>query len=114
MCITEYTEGAEEEICKKLLCTIRRFEPADASDVSQLIIDNLTLVNMRDYGEAAIRQLLPFYSPHLLQEYARSGEMIVPIQDASIVGTGALNHQAANKNHHAGARQFRIRSEPQT
>ena len=36
---------------------IRRFQNNDADDVSRLIIDDLTLVNIHDYGEAAVQYL---------------------------------------------------------
>src|SRR5512135_2117958 len=71
--------------------TIRGFESGDASDVSQLIIDNLMLVNSRDYGEEAARQLARFYSPQLLLEYAQNGNMYVAVEHSMIVGTAALD-----------------------
>ncbi len=69
---------------------IRRFENEDASNVSQLIIDNLMQVNIRNYGEAAVKQLAHFYSPALLQEYAQSDEMYVAVEGSSIIGTATL------------------------
>jgi GNAT superfamily N-acetyltransferase len=69
---------------------IRRFESGDADDVSQLIIDNLMLVNILDYGEAAVRQIARFYSPPWLLEYAQSGETFVAVDRSSIVGTATL------------------------
>jgi GNAT superfamily N-acetyltransferase len=71
--------------------TIRGFENGDTDDVSQLIIDNLMLVNSRDYGEEAARQLARFYSPQLLLEYAQNGNMHVAVEHAMIVGTAALD-----------------------
>lgn len=71
--------------------TIRGFESSDASDVSQLIIDNLMLINSRDYGEEAARRLAHFYSPQLLLEYAQNGGMIVAVEHATIVGTATLD-----------------------
>jgi GNAT superfamily N-acetyltransferase len=71
--------------------TIRGFENGDASDVSQLIIDNLMLVNSRDYGEEAARQLARFYSPQLLLEYAQNGNMCVAVEHSMIIGTAALD-----------------------
>jgi GNAT superfamily N-acetyltransferase len=71
--------------------TIRGFENGDASDVSQLIIDNLMLVNSRDYGEEAARQLASFYSPQLLLEYAQNGNMYVAVEHSRIIGTAALD-----------------------
>jgi len=71
--------------------TIRGFENGDASNVSQLIIDNLMLVNSRDYGEEAARQLARFYSPQLLLEYAQDGYMYVAVEHSMIIGTAALD-----------------------
>jgi len=71
--------------------TIRGFENGDASDVSQLIIDNLMLVNNRDYGEEAIKQLARFYSPQRLLEYAQDGNMYVAVEHSMIIGTAALD-----------------------
>lgn len=70
--------------------TVRRFEPDDAGAVSQLILDNLILVNIQDYGEAAVKSLARFYTPQLLLEYAQNGEIWVAVVDAAIVGTAAL------------------------
>ncbi len=71
--------------------TVRGFENEDASDVSQLIIDNLMLVNSCDYGEEAARQLARFYSPQLLLEYAQNGNMYVAVEHSMILGTAALD-----------------------
>jgi N-acetylglutamate synthase-like GNAT family acetyltransferase len=71
--------------------TIRGFENRDASTVSQLIIDNLMLVNSRDYGEEAATQLARFYSPQLLLEYAQNGNMFVAVEHSMIIGTAALD-----------------------
>lgn len=75
--------------------TIRRFENGDASDVSQLIFDNLTFVNIRDYGEAAIKQLIRFYSPQLFLQanisavgfYRKLGYVRVEEEEESIGDT---------------------------
>ncbi len=69
---------------------IRGFESSDANDVSQLIIDNLMLINSHDYGEEAVRQLAYFYSPQLLQEYAQAGRIFVAVENSNVVGTAAL------------------------
>jgi N-acetylglutamate synthase-like GNAT family acetyltransferase len=70
--------------------TLRRFANEDADDVSQLIIDNLSSVNIHDYGEEAIRQLIPFYSPRWLTQFAQNGEMYVAEIHSRIVGTATL------------------------
>jgi len=70
---------------------IRGFESGDASDVSQLVIDNLMLVNSRNYGEEAARQLARFYSPQLLLEYAQNGGVCVAVEHSTIIGTATLD-----------------------
>ena len=69
---------------------IRRFESGDTNNVSQLIIDNLMLINSRAYGEETARQLARFYSPQLLLEYAKNGNMYVAVKHSTILGTAAL------------------------
>jgi GNAT superfamily N-acetyltransferase len=71
--------------------TIRGFENGDEINLSQLIIDNLMLVNSRDYGEEAARQLARFYSPQLLLEYAQNGNLYVAVEHSMIIGTAALD-----------------------
>jgi N-acetylglutamate synthase-like GNAT family acetyltransferase len=70
--------------------TIRRFENSDANDVSQLITENLILINGHDYGEEAVRELARFYSPQLVQEYAQYGDVYVAVENSTIIGTAAL------------------------
>jgi GNAT superfamily N-acetyltransferase len=70
--------------------TVRRFEREDAGAVSRLILDNLMLVNIHDYGEAAVQNLARFYTPQLLLEYAQQGESYVAVQGSNILGTATL------------------------
>ncbi len=72
---------------------IRSFESGEETEVSRLIVDNLILVNVIDYGEAAVNQLAIFYTPEWILRYAQSCEMLVALAGAEIVGTIALDHE---------------------
>jgi GNAT superfamily N-acetyltransferase len=72
---------------------IRRFESGDATEVSRLIIDNLMLVNVIDYGEAAVKQMALFYSPEWILRYAQSSEMYVAEVRSDIIGTATLDQE---------------------
>ena len=72
---------------------IRRFEHADAADVSRLIIDDLMLINVIDYGEAAVKQMTLFYSPEWILRYAQSSEMYVVAVGSDIIGTATLDQE---------------------
>jgi GNAT superfamily N-acetyltransferase len=69
---------------------IRRFADEDAGHVARLVTDNLLLVNVREYGEGAAKELASFYSPDLIREYARNGEMYVAVEGTRIAGTATL------------------------
>ncbi len=77
--------------------TLRPFEPSDAEAVSQLIVDNLWHVNVRDYGEAVVTELARFYAPEGVRHYAQAGEMIVARIGPTLVGTATLQ-QARVRN----------------
>ena len=72
---------------------IRQFESGDATEVSRLIIDNLMLVNVIDYGEAAVKQMALFYSPEWILRYAQSSEMYVVEERSDIIGTATLDQE---------------------
>jgi GNAT superfamily N-acetyltransferase len=76
-------------------CVIRKFESGDAEEVSRLIIDDLLLVNVVDYGEAAVKQMAFFYSPDWVLRYAQSGETYVAALRSEIVGTVTLDQERA-------------------
>jgi N-acetylglutamate synthase-like GNAT family acetyltransferase len=73
------------------IAVIRRFREADANAVSRIIIDNLTRINVRDYGEPAVKQLARFYSPQKLLAYALNDQIYVALDDSGITGTVALD-----------------------
>jgi GNAT superfamily N-acetyltransferase len=68
----------------------RPFEAADAETVSRLIIEDLSLVNIQDYGESAVRQFIRFYSPSFVAEYALAGDMLVADANEEIIATVTL------------------------
>ena len=71
--------------------TIRKFENGDADEVSRLIIDNLTTRAVLDYGKVAVTQLVQFYSPQQMKDYASNEELYVALDASEIVGTAGLD-----------------------
>ncbi len=74
---------------------IRQFESGDAEEVSRLIIDDLLLVNVVDYGEAAVKQMALLYSTEWVLRYAQSGETYVAALRSEIVGTVTQDQERA-------------------
>jgi N-acetylglutamate synthase-like GNAT family acetyltransferase len=72
---------------------IRRFEPEDAEQLSQLIIQNLQQINIKDYPPEAIDKLAQFYTPARVIEDARHQLTIVGLVDDELVGTVSLDHE---------------------
>ncbi|MBN1994914.1 MAG: GNAT family N-acetyltransferase [Anaerolineae bacterium] len=70
---------------------VRRFEPKDAEPLSQLIIQNLRQVNIKDYPPEAIDKLVQFYTPARVMEDARHQLIIVSLVDKQVVGTVSLD-----------------------
>lgn len=69
---------------------VRQCEVGDVRDVSRIIINNLMVINVIDYGKFAAVQLARFYTPALVLDYARHGEMYVAVERNQIVGTATL------------------------
>jgi N-acetylglutamate synthase-like GNAT family acetyltransferase len=72
---------------------IRKFEPKDAKNLSQLIIHNLQQVNIKDYPPEAIDKLAQSYTPARVIEDARHQLTIVGIVDDEVVGTASLDYE---------------------
>lgn len=70
---------------------IRPFRNNDAEELSQLIIDNLMLVNVQDFGLEAVKQVSTFYLPEKIIEYSGNEEIYVGVYDSTIVGTISLD-----------------------
>jgi len=71
---------------------IRQFVPEDAVSVSQLIIHNLQLVNIRDYSIEAIDALMPFFTPDRIIDESKYQYMIVCVIKNDLVGTASLDN----------------------
>ena len=70
--------------------TIRRFRNDDAAAVSQLIVENLRTVNIRDYPEELMDALAKHKKPRNLQKLASECEAFVAVKDGRILGVAML------------------------
>ncbi|MBN1220059.1 MAG: GNAT family N-acetyltransferase [Anaerolineae bacterium] len=70
---------------------IREFEPKDAEKLSQLIIQNLQQVNIKDYPPEAIDKLAESYTPASIIEDAEKQLTVVGLVDDQVVGTASLD-----------------------
>jgi N-acetylglutamate synthase-like GNAT family acetyltransferase len=70
---------------------VRNFEPEDAEKLSQLIVQNLQLVLIKDYPTEAIEALMPFFTPEKLIEDAKHQFMLVSLLDNELVGIASLD-----------------------
>ena len=70
--------------------TIRRFRNDDAAAVSQLIVENLRTVNIRDYPEELMDALAKHKSPQNLQKLASDCDAFVAVEDGRILGVAML------------------------
>jgi N-acetylglutamate synthase-like GNAT family acetyltransferase len=70
--------------------TIRRFRNDDAAAVSQLIVENLRTVNIRDYSEELMDALAKHKSPQSLQKLASDCDAFVAVEDGRILGVAML------------------------
>jgi N-acetylglutamate synthase-like GNAT family acetyltransferase len=74
---------------------VREFEPHDAERLSQLIIQNLRQVNIRDYPQEAIEILESEYTPGEIIEAARHQLTLVCVIGGEVVGTASLDRERA-------------------
>lgn len=70
--------------------TIRRFQPTDAAEVSNMIADTLRIVNSKDYTEAQIAHIVAAMSPETLTTRAAEGHMYVVLDGSKIIGVGDI------------------------
>lgn len=70
---------------------IRPFNILDADEISRIIIEDLTTVNVVDFGEELAKQLSSFYSPEDIIKYSKNSEMYVGELDSEIAGTVSLD-----------------------
>jgi GNAT superfamily N-acetyltransferase len=70
--------------------TIRPFNLQDVASVSKVICRCLKEVNIRDYGEAHVLQMLPTFAADNLARWFEGGESYVLVALDEIVATGTL------------------------
>ena len=66
--------------------TIREFKNEDVVAVSELIVENLKTVNIRDYSEELIDALIAHKNPQQLLELAEKCDALVAVEDDRILG----------------------------
>ena len=76
---------------ERMTVTTRRFEDKDAVEVHSLIIRNFKEVNIKDYGEKAIEELVQTHDVEWLRNIASYANMYVFLHGEKIVGTGSIS-----------------------
>ena len=71
--------------------TIRRFRDSDAPAVSELIVENLKTVNIRDYSEELVDALAACRTPQQLLESVEKCDAFVATENGRISGVAMLN-----------------------
>ncbi|MBR2717592.1 MAG: GNAT family N-acetyltransferase [Oscillospiraceae bacterium] len=69
---------------------IRRFRPEDAAEVSALVVKTLREVNIRDYSEEAIEEVVRRSRPEDMLSRGRQTHFYVACDGGAIVGCGAI------------------------
>ncbi len=69
---------------------IRRFKNQDATAVSELIIENLKTVNIRDYSEELMNTLAAYKTPEQVIESAGKSDAFVAVKRGNILGVAML------------------------
>lgn len=76
---------------EKMTVTVRRFEDTDAEEVHSLIIRNFKEVNIKDYGEMAIEELVKTHDVAWVRQVASFAHMYVFLLGEKIVGVGSIS-----------------------
>ncbi|MBK7091103.1 MAG: GNAT family N-acetyltransferase [bacterium] len=71
---------------------VRKFLPSDAEALSQIFIQNLRQVNIRDYPSEAIEALVRLYTPEQIIERAGKWITLVCTDGQDVVGTASLDN----------------------
>ena len=69
---------------------IRRFQPEDAIETSEVIAKTLKISNSKDYSKEYIEANIVSHSPEILIERATEGHMYVVCDNSQIIGCGAI------------------------
>ena len=70
---------------------IREFRSEDAAFVSELIVENLKTVNIRDYSEELVNALASYKNPQQLWESARKCDAFVAMENSTVLGVAMLD-----------------------
>jgi GNAT superfamily N-acetyltransferase len=70
---------------------IIRFKNEHAIAVSELIVENLKTVNIRDYPEELVDALAAYKNPHHLSESAEKCDAFVAVENGRILGVAMLD-----------------------
>ena len=71
--------------------TIRRFVPADAGEVREVIHRGLREINGKDYPETRIEEYCDYFTVEKIGNQAETAHMYVAVSDAGrVVGTGTI------------------------
>lgn len=76
---------------EKMTVEARRYEDADAEEVHSLIIRNFKEVNIKDYGEKAIDELVKTHDVAWVRQVASFAHMYVFLHEEEIVGVGSIS-----------------------
>lgn len=88
---TRVVLGAPSE-AKRRYMLVRKFLPSDAEALSQIFIQNLRQVNIRDYPSEAIEALVRLYTPEQIIERAGKWITLVCTDGQDVVGTASLDN----------------------
>lgn len=70
--------------------TIRRFQPEDAVETSQVVAETLKISNSKDYPPEYINANIASHSPEVIARRAEEGHMYVVCDGSKIIGCGAV------------------------
>lgn len=70
--------------------SIRKFRETDAERVSNIIRDNLTHVNCKDYPEDVINYMVELHSPKYMRSISNKRKVYVVVCEDVVVGTGSI------------------------
>ena len=71
--------------------SIRKFRETDAERVSNIIRDNLTHVNCKDYPEDVIQYMHELHSPKYLRSISNKRKVYVALCEDVVVGTASID-----------------------
>ena len=76
---------------EKTIVEVREFQDKDAEEVANLIIRNFREVNVKDYGEDAIEELVKTHDAAWVRQVASFAHMYVFCRGEEIVAVGSIS-----------------------